>query len=220
MTQDDSKHDLRDSRFEALLTDAASTYRVPPEPPLERIWSGVEEQLFHAGPVRRGPGRWMLAAIAASLAIGVVAGRVSVRGPAGRSTAEPADGPRAASNADSRSAAAPYQRETEQFLGNTAVLLAALPRGGTAQQAPRLLPEQAAQLLTTTRLLLDSPVSTDPRMRDLLQDLELVLAQVARLQPRRQNTELTLITQTLNARDLVPRIRSAVTDLNFSDYPE
>lgn len=39
----------------------------------------------------------------------------------------------------------------------------------------------ARQLLQDTRLLLDSPAGTDPRRRQLLEDLELVLAQITRL---------------------------------------
>ena len=117
-----------------------------------------------------------------------------------------------------QAAAAPYQRTTEEFLGNTALLLAALPRDGSGEQAPPLLPQQATQLLTTTRLLLDSPVGRNARMKSLLQDLELVLAQVARLQPRRETVTLTLISQTLEERDVVPRIRAAVTDLSAFDY--
>ena len=215
-----------EARLDALLGDAASTYRLPPEAPFDLIWSRVDaERLRDARPSSPRVSRGLIpAALAASLLVGVLVGRYTVRGSIAGSATAATDGPQTAASgdarADARSAAAPYQRETERFLGNTAMLLAALPRGGTAEQAPTLLPQQAAQLLTTTRLLLDSPVGTDPRLRDLLQDLELVLAQVARLQPRRQRTELTLITQTLTARDLVPRIRSAVTDLNFSDYPE
>ena len=117
-----------------------------------------------------------------------------------------------------QAAAAPYQRATEEFLGNTALLLAALPRDGSGEPTAALLPEQATQLLTTTRLLLDSPVSGNPRMKALLEDLELVLAQVARLQPRRENMALTLISQTLEERDVVPRIRSAVADRSTFDY--
>ncbi len=41
---------------------------------------------------------------------------------------------------------------------------------------------RAADLLTRTRLLIDSPAANDPAMRNLLEDLELVLAQVVRLQ--------------------------------------
>lgn len=212
----------RDHKLDTLLADAARTYRVPPDAPLDALWAGIEREAF-TPPVtnRRGAPGWRVlgVAIAASLVLGVSMGRLSVR--TGATTGPAVASPPTATLTTlpaAQSASAPYHRETEVFLGNTALLLAALPRKGSQGQAPSLLPEQATQLLNTTRLLLDSPVGTDPRMRELLQDLELVLAQVARLQPRRQNVELTMISQTLEERDLVPRIRSAVTDLSASDY--
>ena len=110
----------------------------------------------------------------------------------------------------------PYQRTTEQFLGRTAVLLASLPGDARTIDANTKLAGQAVQLLTTTRLLLDSPVAKDRRMKELLEDLELVLAQVARMQTPRHRDELVLINETLAERDLVPRIRSAVADLSLT----
>lgn len=212
---------MDEKKLDELLADAARTYRVPPEPQLDAIWSRVEAEAFAPATMRRaGPGwRMLAAAIAASLVLGVSLGRYSTRAPrsvaaaaVNVSTVTPALTPAA------QVAAAPYQRATEEFLGNTALLLAALPRNGSGDQASTLLPEQAAQLLTTTRLLLDSPISANPRMKALLQDLELLLAQVSRLEPRRENTTLTLISQTLEERDLVPRMRSAVADLSTFDY--
>jgi t-SNARE complex subunit (syntaxin) len=55
-------------------------------------------------------------------------------------------------------------------------------------------------------------------MKDLLEDLELVLAQVARLQSQRPGEAITLINEALEERDVVPRIRSAVADLSGSDH--
>jgi hypothetical protein len=215
----DSERD--DPKLDALLDDAARTYRVPPEPPLDVIWSRVEAQVFTQAPVRRTVFDWRTlgAAIAASLVIGVVMGRASARANRGPViSVNTAVAVKATSVAAPQAAAASYQRATEEFLGSTALLLAALPRNGSAERPSALLPEQATQLLTTTRLLLDSPVGSNPRMKALLQDLELVLAQVARLRPRREKAELSMITQTLEDRDLVPRIRSAVTDLSAFDY--
>jgi len=219
---------MDDKKLDELLADAAQSYRVSPAPPLDAIWSRVEAEVFAPVPVRRGGPQWrvLTAAIAASLAIGVAMGRYSSRpdrasadaaatiaaANANESTVTPA------ANTAAQAAAAPYQRSTEEYLGSTALLLAALPHDGSGGQTPTLLPGQAAQLLTTTRLLLDSPVGENPRMMALLQDLELVLAQVARLQPRREKVTLTLISQTLEERELVPRIRSAVADLSTFDY--
>jgi hypothetical protein len=216
---DSERHD---QKLDALLDDAARTYRTPPEPPLDVIWSRVEAQAFAAAPVRRTAfdRRTLGVAIAASLVIGVAMGRASARGGQGPAVSPGTNTTVAETPAvpAAQGAAAPYQRATEEFLGSTALLLAALPRTGSGDRTPSLLPEQATQLLTNARLLLDSPVGANPRMKALLQDLELVLAQMARLQPRRENVELTMITQTLEDRDVVPRIRSAVTDLSVFDY--
>ncbi|HLA91088.1 MAG TPA: hypothetical protein VJL28_11730 [Gemmatimonadaceae bacterium] len=206
---------MDDRKLDELLSDAARSYRVPPEAPLDAIWARVEAEAFAPPAAARRPvpdWRTLAFALAASLVLGVLIGRVSVRGARGADVAA-AGTPLAVSAAE-----ASYQREAEELLGSTALLLAALSTQGSTGPAFAQLPEQATRLLTTTRLLLDSPVGRNPRMKALLQDLELVLAQVARLKSRRENVELPLITQTLEERDLVPRIRSAVTDLSAYDY--
>jgi hypothetical protein len=69
----------------------------------------------------------------------------------------------------------------------------------------------ARELLTMTRLLLDSPLAQDPQLLDLLEDLELVLAQVVRLEPApREADDLDLITDGLNQRGVLPRLRAAI----------
>jgi hypothetical protein len=74
---------------------------------------------------------------------------------------------------------------------------------------------RASELLGRTRLLIDSPAASDPRMRDLLEDLELVLAQVVRLQnDTTSRTELDLISRALEQRDVIPRLRTAVADIS------
>ena len=87
-------------------------------------------------------------------------------------------------------------------------LLAELPADTTTALGPQVALE-SENLLTQTRLLLDSPVASDARMRTLLDDLELVLAQVARLEPAHRTDDLQLIHAALAEHDLVPRIRSA-----------
>lgn len=207
---------MDDRKLDELLDDASRTYRVPPEAPFDSIWQGIEAEAFQAPVASRRPAmRWapMAMAIAASLVIGVMAGRSSVRMPAPTTLTTTFV---ALAGGDSL-APTNYSHTTEEFLGKTAVLLAALPadsRSGATVQ----LTGQATQLLTTVRLLIDSPVGGEPKMKKLLQDLELVLAQVARLPKSRQQDEMSLITNTLEERDLVPRLRSAVADLSGSDY--
>ena len=74
---------------------------------------------------------------------------------------------------------------------------------------------RASELLTRTRLLLDSPAANDAEMRSLLEDLELVLAQIVRLQDAHASrTELDLINRALQQRDVMPRLRTAVADIS------
>jgi hypothetical protein len=111
------------------------------------------------------------------------------------------------------SVAQPYEAETSKYLGQTAALLIALPSEMRAGRADDQFVARAGELLTRTRLLIDSPAANDPAMRSLLDDLELVLAQVVRLQNNQTSrTELDLINRALEQRDVIPRLRTAVAD--------
>jgi hypothetical protein len=66
-------------------------------------------------------------------------------------------------------------------------------------------------VLSSTRLLIDSPAGRDPQMRTLFTDLELVLAQIVQLSGTPlQASERELIDRAMRDRDLLPRLRSAV----------
>lgn len=206
---------MDDNKLDELLADAVHSYRPPPAAPLDAIWDRIESEAFAPRAARRSPG-WTAfgGAIAATLIFGVIIGRATAtRSPAAIPPRASAPG-RLASTAP----ADPYQRTTQEFLGRTAALLVALPSKERPGTNDGKLAGQAQQLLGTTRLLLDSPVGRDQRMKDLLEDLELVLAQVARLQPQRPGESITLINEALEERDVVPRIRSAVADLSGSDH--
>jgi hypothetical protein len=109
---------------------------------------------------------------------------------------------------------APYSVETSQYLGQTAALLIALPSEARSGHPDERFVARASELLTRTRLLLDSPAANDTQMRSLLEDLELVLAQVVRLQDGQNRTELDLINRALEQRDVIPRLRTAVADIS------
>jgi hypothetical protein len=213
---------MTDERLDELLRDAAHTYRNPPGPPdLDAMWSAIERRTWQ-GPWLSAPRRWprvnrvpAWAAIAATLVIGIAIGRASSllgRGTppaqqlASVSTARP---PRADS-----SLAMPYETETSQYLGQTAALLIALPSSMKGDRTDDQLIARAGELLTRTRLLIDSPAARDPEMRGLLEDLELVLAQVVRLQENHSRIELDLINRALEQRDVIPRLRTAVADIS------
>src|ERR1700682_968628 len=117
--------------LDALLSDAARTYRVPPEAPLDAIWSQVESRAFTMAPAKQGRFAWRTLglAMAASLVIGVTVGRVSARGERVAAVATVAASKPAATTpvSQARTAAEPYQRATEEFLGSTALALTGPP---------------------------------------------------------------------------------------------
>ena len=110
--------------------------------------------------------------------------------------------------------ARPYEVETSQYLGQTAALLVSLPSEVKAGRADQHFTTRAGDLLMRTRLLMDSPAADDPAMRSLFEDLELVLAQVVRLQNNSNRLELDLINRALEQRDVIPRLRTAAADIS------
>jgi hypothetical protein len=68
----------------------------------------------------------------------------------------------------------------------------------------------ARELLSNTRLLLDSPVANDPQRRPLLQDLELVLVQIVQLSPGSTPQDRELIDKTLQQDHVLSRLRTAI----------
>jgi hypothetical protein len=216
-------------RFEELMQDAARTYRKPPVPDFDAMWQSIEAAMDRPNVIasigadvtddeRPSPGARRAAqaritqrlAIAATLVIGVALGRASMS----ISPAAQAIPSELVAVNDGASAPMPYEQETSRYLGQTAALLIALPSEVRAGRADEQFVRRAGELLSRTRLLIDSPAASDPRMRDLLEDLELVLAQVVRLQnDTTSRTELDLISRALEQRDVIPRLRTAVADI-------
>jgi hypothetical protein len=204
------------------MRDAAQTFHRPPEAPLDDMWNVVERTAWNAEAAPRAPRvaryslrspRW---AIAATLIVGIGIGRASSMFTRATLAAPAVETTTATNTANARpdsSVAQPYEAETSKYLGQTAALLIALPSEMRAGRADDQFVARAGELLTRTRLLIDSPAANDPAMRSLLDDLELVLAQVVRLQNNQTSrTELDLINRALEQRDVIPRLRTAVAD--------
>jgi hypothetical protein len=202
-----------DQRFDDLMRQAAPSFREPPPPPLEEMWARIDRE--HYGTVqRRNPWqRWYgpIMGMAATLLIGIGIGRMTMSDPAVISSSVVTP-PEATESAD---ITGPYRAVTSRYLGQAVALLVALPASSDYTPDAKLM-ERAGELLSTTRLLLDSPAADDPELKVLLDDLELVLAQVVRLPARRHEQEMELITDALEERDVLPRLQNAVTSFPLS----
>jgi len=80
--------------------------------------------------------------------------------------------------------------------------------GGAAEESADEVREWARPLLTRTRLLLGSPAATDPELRSLLDDLEIVLVQIAQL-PEDDSEERGWIDEGMDESRLLFRLRAA-----------
>lgn len=225
---------MDEDRFDRFVRETAPGYRPPPAPPLEAMWKRIEEAHFGdtdieatpllrlEPPARRASRfpRWWLQSglgIAATLLIGIGIGRFTA--PAGEAIVDvpPVAVTEPGTRGDATGAGTAYDAATTQYLGQTAALLNALPSEDRPGRTDRFFISQASDLLSITRLLIDSPAAADPELRILLDDLELVLAQIARLPSKRSAAELDLITEALEQRDVLPRLRSAAASLPNSD---
>lgn len=211
--------------FDHLLREASRAYNPPPDEgamPLDDMWKSIEAQAF---PTARRPRRYaQWARIAAALVVGVGIGRLSFsmgRHDAPTFATTAAVGPaviRPLTGADTTPVS--IDPATSRYLGQAAALLIALPAEASVGRPDQPFINRANDLLLTTRLLIDSQSGSDPAMRNLLEDLELVLVQVVRLEKERQpsrRTELELIQQALDQRDVIPRLRSAANEYAADD---
>lgn len=103
-----------------------------------------------------------------------------------------------------------YRLASQQMLGQAEALLAQYRADRAAERIDPAIGRWARDVLSSTRLLLDSPASDDPEMGRLLEDLELVLAQIVQRTGRADPLEDEMIERTIEDRDLMPRLRGAV----------
>jgi hypothetical protein len=204
---------MDDKELEQALADVRRSYNMPPERvPLDEMWGRIERARWSARRVGRGRRAVWWIGMAATLVVGVGIGRLTRSTPI---VAASLESPAASAHRPPPSES--YDRSTARYLGQTAALLIALPAEARAGRTDERFVARAAELLTTTRLLLDSPAAADPKVRALLEDVELVLAQVAHLESDQGHVEFELIAQALEQRDLLPRLTSAVAGNSEAD---
>jgi len=210
---------MDDDRFEEVIRELPRSFTAPPTPPLDEMWSVIEDSHFntaHAKSASRGTffsTPWLAAA---TLLIGIGIGALIPR-----VKAPPAAQPPVALTTpthDTSAVADAYRDQTHQYLGQAAALLISLPTKDGSKIADSAFSNKAADLLVTTRLLIDSPAaSRDVKLRSLLEDLELVLVQIARLRTERSHSDLDLIHQAVEQGDVLSRLNSAVATTQSSE---
>lgn len=109
-----------------------------------------------------------------------------------------------------RAGSAAYDMALSQHLGQSEAFLTLFRSSVRSGHLDPVAFAAARQLLSTNRLLLDSRAGADPRSRQLLQDLELVLAQIAQLGAASDSSDMHIVTEDMDQGDVLPRLRTAV----------
>jgi len=191
---------VTDHELDPRLRELLPGYHQPPPAPRAELWARLNaargDSRIISLPARRRTPVLAVAGLAAALLLAFGLGRLSVHKP---QTISPKTG------------ATPAERlATEDYLGRVEIFLTDFRTQARMGRPDSIAPERARQLLSVTRLLLDSPGGRDPRVRPLLEDLELVLAEITQL-PADQHNTLDLITDGLDRRGTLSRVRSAVS---------
>ena len=209
---------MQDDNFETFLRDASQSYNKPPAPDVEQMWTAIEATLPSAAsttkviPMRSSwrTSSWLR--MAAALVVGVGLGRVTMTAPA---TATPA-----VATADSAATqATPVMSDpaTLRYIGQTVALLASFESDVSVPRSDTEVAARAKDLLLTTRLLLDAQQTSDPIVQNLLEDLELVLVQIVQLPPKRNASDVDLIKEAMQQRDVMPRLIAAATNTTSAE---
>jgi hypothetical protein len=98
-----------------------------------------------------------------------------------------------------------------QHLSQVETLLTSFKTNEKDKKINAQLGKWARNLLTNTRVLLESPVGADPDRRKLLEALEVILMQMVQLSPDATKEEREMVNKALKQEGMLGRVRAAVT---------
>jgi hypothetical protein len=203
-------------KFDEFLRREVKDYNAPVRPPADEIWTRIEQDVASAirpAFVRATPRRrlWIPigAGIAATLLIGVAVGRWTTQAPT--SPVETVATARSAPAPDDSVRSAAHERAvTFEHLANAEVFITTVRADLKAGRADAQRAERSRELLSRTRLLLGPSADHSPAVEQLLQDLELLLAEIAALPPSRPKMDLRLLNESMREGNVLPRIRATL----------
>ncbi|MDB4916926.1 MAG: hypothetical protein JWM95_4570 [Gemmatimonadetes bacterium] len=194
-----------DERFNDFLRHAAKDYNADATPPADAIWAAIHSDVAAAIQPRRRLWIPIGVGIAATLMIGVAVGRWTSPVPAAPVAAvtHPVSDDSVRSVAHTRAATLEHLADAEVFL---TTVRADVKTGRTdADRAAR-----SRELLSRTRLLLGASAERSPAVEQLLQDLELLLAEISALPATKASMDTKLFDETMRDGNILPRIRATL----------
>lgn len=202
-----------DEKFDEFVRRTIKDYNAPVEPPADAIWAAIEHNVAAAITPRANRLTttrrvWIPigVGIAATLMIGVAVGRWTTKAPtAPLTTAAPRITPD-----DSTRIANQAQAVMLDHLAEAEVFLTSVRADLKSGRADAERSERSRELLSRTRLLIGASSSRSPEVARLLQDLELLLAEIAAVPRTRPSMDLTLLDESMRQGNVLPRIRATL----------
>ena len=209
---------MNDDQMDELLNQAARDYNAPRvNVPRDEIWSRIQAERSARTVARRGVRStthlwaWPSVGVAAAvlLAVGVVVGRRIERS---ASVSSPTAVAASRSTPLDSSASLSYRLVVLKHLAGSEAMITAFRSAARRGEVDAQLADWSKELLSTTRMLEASPATDDPAMKRLLEDLDLVLAQIKQYAARgtTNRDELDLIEQSIIKRGVMTTLRSTV----------
>ena len=202
---------MSEEKFEAWLKEHAGDYHRPPaDIPRDEMWNAIARtRQARPAPVvgRIGWVAPLRYAVAASLLIGAGIGLgYWMRGPAAMAPVVVASTSAATDSAVTRTV---YDVASVQHLTAVEAMLTSF-RAEERSETDLALQRWARDLLASTRLLMDSPAGEDAVRRQLLEDLEYVLAQIVQLDPNAPAEDRALVDRAITREQVLTRVRSSI----------
>jgi hypothetical protein len=202
-----------DEQLDKWIAKQAQSYHQADYLPREEMWAAIQATRRSRTVLPIRPRVRLLAwsvGVAAILALGmgigiIMANQLGDSGPAVAATDMlPEAGPRRFRVSTALAVA------TTEHLAQTETFLSLFRDAVRSGSASPYAGAAARTLLATNRLLTDSQVAQDAVLKELLQDLELVLAQIAQLREGSWEGETDLITDGIEQRAVLTRLQTVV----------
>lgn len=198
--------DEQDERFALRLREWAADYQTPPATPRQAMWEAIARRRA-VRRARRRPAVWVGwgVGIAAALALGIALGRVT----APDAAPVPVQATRMLPNTAMSNVA--YEITTREHLRQVETFLDVFRSEARAGRLDGAFGNAARLLNMKNRMLLNSPAADDATVRQLLNDVELVLLQIQQFDASGNGEDLEFINDGIQQRSVLMKLRALAT---------
>jgi hypothetical protein len=201
-----------DQKFDDFLRSAAKDYKSSSAPHAGEMWSAIEPDVAKAIGKKGGSfaalrmTAWAGIGIAATLMLGIGIGRWTSRQQSQQVAAVP---PAVSAPVDSNTSVSHTRATAIEHLSDAEVFLTSVRADLASGRSDADRTGRSRELLVRTRILLGNP-NTAPEVRRLLEDLELLLAEISALPAARSSMDQKLLNESMREGNVIPRIRATL----------